>query len=303
MTQNIIFGPIPSRRFGMSLGIDLSPSIKQCNFDCLYCELEKAKTVSKQSEIVAVKDIVEALKKALESHKNLDVITFTANGEPTLYPYLSQLIDEVDKIKGDVKTLILSNGANIYEKSIQQTLSKIDIVKLSLDCVSEKCFKKLDRLDDSIDCDRIVPGMCEFRKLHKKQLILETLFVKTLNDSEEEIGKLYEALKEIKPDRVDIGTIDRPPAYDVKPVTYEKLLEIADSFEGLPVTIAHKNKKVNIQTFSEEEITTLLKRRPLTLDDIENSFDDISKQRLQKLQEAHKIGLVDNNKVKFYKIL
>ena len=303
MNPNIIFGPIPSRRFGMSLGIDLSPSIKQCNFDCLYCELEKAKTVSKQTEIVSVKDIVEALKKALESHKNLDVITFTANGEPTLYPYLSQLIDEVDKIKGDVKTLILSNGANIYEKSIQQTLSKIDIVKLSLDCVSEKCFKKLDRLDDSIDCNRIVRGMCEFRKLHRKQLILETLFVKTLNDSDEEIGKLYEALKEIKPDRVDIGTIDRPPAYDVKPVTYEKLLEIADSFESLPVTIAHKNKKVNIQTFSEEEITALLKRRPLTLDDIENSFDDISKQRLQKLQEAHKIGLVDNNKVKFYKIL
>ncbi len=303
MTQNIIFGPIPSRRFGMSLGIDLSPSIKQCNFDCLYCELEKAKTVSKQSEVVSVKDIVEALKKALESHKNLDVITFTANGEPTLYPYLSQLIDEVDKIKGDVKTLILSNGANIYEKDIQQTLSKIDIVKLSLDCVSEKCFKKLDRLDDSIDCGRIIPGMCAFRKLHKKQLILETLFVKTLNDSDEEIGKLYDAFKEIKPDRVDIGTIDRPPAYDVKPVTYEKLLEIADSFEGLPVTIAHKNKKVNIQTFSEDEIIGLLKRRPLTLDDIENSFDDISKQRLQKLHEAHKIGLVDNNKVKFYKIL
>jgi wyosine [tRNA(Phe)-imidazoG37] synthetase (radical SAM superfamily) len=148
--NNIIFGPIPSRRFGMSLGIDLSPSIKQCNFDCLYCELEKAKTVSKQTEVVPVKDIVEALKTALLNHKDLDVITFTANGEPTLYPYLEELIDEIEKIKGDIKTLILSNGANIYEKKIQKLLTKIDIVKLSLDCVSDKCFKKLDRIDSSV---------------------------------------------------------------------------------------------------------------------------------------------------------
>ncbi len=301
--DNIIFGPIPSRRFGMSLGIDLSPSIKQCNFDCLYCELDKAKTVSKQTEIVAVTDIIDALKASLKNHKNIDVITFTANGEPTLYPYLDELIDEVDKLKGEIKTLILSNGANIYQKDIQKRLSKIDIVKLSLDCVSPKCFKKLDRVDESIECSRIVPGMCEFRQLHKKQLILETLFVKTLNDTDEEISKLYEALKSINPDRVDIGTIDRPPAYEVNPVSYEKLLEIADSFEGLPVTIAHKNKIVNKQTYSEDEIMGLLKRRPLTMDDIENIFDDISKEHLEKLVKSSKIGLVDNNKVKFYKIL
>jgi len=300
--MEIIFGPIPSRRFGMSLGVDLSPAIKQCNFDCLYCELSYAKTVSKQLDIVPVSKIVDQLKIALDKHKNLDVITFTANGEPTLYPNLSELIDEVDKIKGDIKTLILSNGANIYDKIIQKTLSKIDIVKLSLDCVSTKCFKKLDRVDSSVECDKIVDGMVEFRKLHKKQLITETLFVKTLNDNDSEIEAIYEALKKIEPNRVDIGTIDRPPAYDVKPVSYETLLNIANKFENLPVTITHRDKSITKEDFSEDEILSLLLRRPLTIDDIDQLFTNRSKDILENLLKDHKVTIVDNNGVKFYKI-
>ena len=299
---NIIFGPIPSRRFGMSLGIDLSPNAKQCNFDCLYCELSYAKTLSKQIDVISVSEIMTQLKSSLENHKNIDVITFTANGEPTLYPHLSELIDEIDKIKGDIKTLILSNGANIYEPEIQKTLTKIDIVKLSLDCVSAECFKKLDRVDSSVDCSKIVSGMVEFRALHKQQLILEVLFVKTLNDNEEEILKLKNALNLIQPNRIDIGTIDRPPAYAVKPVTHEVLVNIADTFEGLPVTIAHKNKVINKQSFDKNEIITLLSRRPLTFDDVENTFDEDSFSMLNSLVNSGEISIVNNNGVKFYKI-
>jgi wyosine [tRNA(Phe)-imidazoG37] synthetase (radical SAM superfamily) len=300
--NSIIFGPIPSRRFGMSLGIDLSPDSKQCNFDCLYCELDKAETVSKQTVILEVEDIIAQLKTALQNHKNIDVITFTANGEPTLYPKLSTLIDEVDKIKGNAKTLILSNGANIYEPQIQQTLSKIDIVKLSLDCVSEKCFKRLDRVDDSVDCGKIVEGMIAFRQVHKKQLITETLFVKTLNDRIGEYSKIYEALQLIKPNRVDIGTIDRPPAYDVQPVSYKTLLDIAASFKNLPVTIAHRDKNITKEHYSEDEILRLLLRRPLTQDDIENIFTKNSQDILQTLLKNNKVHEVINNNVKFYKI-
>ncbi len=300
---SIIFGPIPSRRFGMSLGIDLSPNIKQCNFDCLYCELEKAKTVSKQTQILEVSDVISELKTALANHKNIDVITFTANGEPTLYPKLSELIDEVDKIKGNTKTLILSNGANIYEPQIQQTLTKIDVVKLSLDCVSPTCFKKLDRVDDSVDCSKIVEGMITFRKLHKKQLITETLFVKTLNDRIAEYSKIYEALLQIKPNRVDIGTIDRPPAYNVQPVSYETLLTIASSFENLPVTIAHRDKNIIKEEYTQDEILRLLMRRPLTQDDVENIFTPNSQDILKNLIKNKKVCEVINNHVKFYKIL
>lgn len=300
--MNIIFGPIPSRRFGMSLGIDLSPTSKQCNFDCLYCELAYAKTVSKQTQIISVEEIISQLKDALKNHPNIDVITFTANGEPSLYPYLEELIDQVDKIKGDIKTLILSNGANIYHKDIQKVLSKIDIVKLSLDCTSQKCFKKLDRVNSSVDCSKIVDGMVEFRALHKKQLIIEILFVKNLNDNDTEIKQLYEALQRVQPNRIDIGTIDRPPAYDVEAISYEKLVSIANIFSNLPVTIAHKNKIVNKQTYTKDEILTLLSRRPLTKDDVENIFDENTILALNELINSDKIRAVNNNNVVFYKI-
>ncbi len=300
---NIIFGPIPSRRFGMSLGIDLSPFSKQCNFDCLYCELAYAKTVSKQTEIISVEEIIVQLKTALKKHKNIDVITFTANGEPSLYPHLNQLINDVDKIKGDIKTLILSNGANIYHKDIQQILSKIDIVKLSLDCTSEKCFKKLDRVNNSVDCTKIVDGMVEFRNIYKKQLIIEVLFVKTLNDNDTEIEQIYKALKRINPNRIDIGTIDRPPAYNVESISYEKLVDIANTFNNLPVTITHKNKIVNKQAYNKDEILTLLSRRPLTKEDVENIFDENTILELNRLIKLDKITKINNNNVIFYKIL
>jgi len=300
--MDIIFGPVPSRRFGISLGIDLSPNLKQCNFDCLYCELTYAKTIDKQIESISIKDIILELKQSLENHKKIDVITFTANGEPTLYPYLSELIDEVDKIKGDIKTLILTNGGNIYNQEIQKILTKIDIVKVSLDCVSQKCFKKLDRVDNSVDCSKIVDGLIDFRSLHKNQLILEVLFVKTLNDNDKEIELIKNAIKQIKPNRVDIGTIDRPPAYDVKAIDYETLIDIANRFEGLHVTISCKNKKQNQQCYSEDEIIRLLKRRPFTNDDIENLFNKESKNNLNKLILEKKVNIVSNNKVEFYKI-
>ena len=103
-SNSIIFGPIPSRRFGISLGIDLSPTKKQCNFDCLYCELEGAKTVEKMDEFPSVEDIIKEIQNSFSNHPKIDVLTLTCNGEPTLYPKLNELIDEINKIKGNTKT-------------------------------------------------------------------------------------------------------------------------------------------------------------------------------------------------------
>jgi len=302
-SNSLTFGPIPSRRFGISLGIDLSPSTKQCNFDCLYCELEAAKTVTHMDVYPKVSEVVEAVKDAFAKHEKIDVLTITANGEPTLYPKLDELVDALDGIKGNAKTLILSNGANIYNPTIQNTLTKIDTVKLSLDCVSKECFKKLDRVDDSVDVEKIVEGMIEFRAKHTNSFVLEVLFVKTLNDKPKEIELLYEAIQKINPDRVDIGTIDRPPAYNVKPVSYETLSSIANSFEGVNVNIAYKDRPKAIQNFTEEEILTLLQRRPLTLEDVDNMFTQKTQISLQSLLNSGKVKLVDSSGVKFYKIL
>lgn len=300
-SNSIIFGPIPSRRFGISLGIDLSPSKKQCNFDCLYCELEGAKTVDKMDTFPSVDEIIKAIKESFKNHSKIDVITITCNGEPTLYPKLSKLIDEINKIKGETKTLILSNGSTIYKKEIFEVLLKIDIVKLSLDCISEKCFKKLDRQNKSVEIDKIVPSMIEFSQKTKKDFVLEVLFVKDINDKDEEIELLFNAVKQINPKRVDIGTIDRPPAFKVNPVSYEFLEDVANKFEGLNVNIVFKNRPKQIISYNKEEILSMINRRPLTIEDIENMFDNQSKIFLEELIRNEEIGLVDNAGIKFYK--
>lgn len=300
-SNSIIFGPIPSRRFGISLGIDLSPSKKQCNFDCLYCELEGAKTVDKMDEFPSVEDIIKEVQNSFSNHPKIDVLTLTCNGEPTLYPKLNELIDELNKIKDNTKTLILSNGSTIYKEDIFKTLLKIDIVKLSLDCVSEKCFKKLDRVNSSVETQKIVPAMVDFSKQTINDLFLEILFVKDLNDNEAEISLLYDAVTKINPKRVDIGTIDRPPAYAVKPVEYEFLEKVANKFENINVNIVYKNRPASIQTFDEDEIISMLKRRPLTKEDIENLFDNQTKKILENLINSNIISVVNSGGVDFYK--
>ena len=135
-----IFGPVTSRRFGISLGVYLSPQQKQCNFDCLYCELKGAKVVSKMEQIEPLENILEELKTALANNKNIDFITLTANGEPTLYPYLGELVEKIKALESLPRILILSNGSTITDIKVQKNLMQVDIVKLSLDCASQKSF-------------------------------------------------------------------------------------------------------------------------------------------------------------------
>ncbi|GIU00550.1 radical SAM protein [Sulfurovum sp. TSL6] len=301
--MNIIFGPIHSRRFGKSLGVDLSPGKKQCNFDCLYCELDPAKTMESYDDVVSVEEVTTALITALKEHSDIDFITLTANGEPTLYPYLSELIDEINSFKGPTKTLILSNAANIDDVKVQDALLKLDEVKLSLDCATQKCLQKLDRSHKGIEVEKIKAGMLAFKSRYDGPLVIEILIVKTLNDSEEEIAKLDEYLLKLQPTRIDIGTIDRPPAFDVKPVSYEKLLEISHLFDSsLPVYIASRKKaEISASSYSDEEILETLSKRPLTAEDIEALFDEESQNRVQNLLRKDKIKRVSTNGVEFYK--
>ena len=301
--NTIIFGPIHSRRFGKSLGVDLSPSKKQCNFDCLYCELAPAKTMGAQEEVLSVSQIVEAVREGLAEHGDIDVLTITANGEPTLYPHLKALMEEIDKIKRDTKTLILSNAAKIDDPKVQEALLKFDEVKLSLDCATQKCLRKLDRSHKGIDVERIKGGMLAFRARYKGPLIIEILMVKGLNDSAEEIDALNRYLLKLRPDRIDIGTIDRPPAYEVKLLSYAELLEAAHRFDAsLPLYIAsRKRADMKPSTYAKEEILETLAKRPLTQEDIDALFDEGSKKVFERLLEEGMIAPVDTNGVIFYK--
>jgi len=298
--NNIIFGPLNSRRFGMSLGIDLSPSHKQCNFDCLYCELAPSATVAKQESTIQVKEIINELKKHLD--EKIDVITLTANGEPTLYPYLDELIEEIDKIKGETQTLILTNSATLIDEKVYNSLLKLDQVKLSLDAISPEIFKKIDRPHTSIKIEDIVTKVQEFSKEYTGKLFIEILFVHGLNDTKEEVAKLNDVLLSINATRIDLGTIDRPPAYPVTGISYKELHELAQLFDPtLPIHIASRqHAEANQNSYTNEEILNTLDKRPLTQEDIDLLFDDASKERLQQLLQERKISITTLDSIKFY---
>ena len=300
--MNIIFGPVNSRRFGKSLGIDLSPSKKQCNFDCLYCELDPAQTMGVYEDVISVKEIMNALNETLKNHQDIDALTVTANGEPTLYPHLSELMDEINKIKGSIKTLILSNAAKIDDEKTQEALMKFDTVKLSLDCATGRCLKRLDRSHEGIDVEKIKEGMLTFKEKFSNPLIIEILMVKTINDSNEEVEALNKFLLKLKPTRIDIGTIDRPPAYKVEALSYEELREISLKFDSmLPVYIASR-KKVTAKpsTYNSNDILETLKKRPLTQEDIDVLFDTQSKEEFQVLVNEKQIEKLDCGGYNFY---
>jgi wyosine [tRNA(Phe)-imidazoG37] synthetase (radical SAM superfamily) len=304
--MSIIFGPINSRRFGRSLGIDLSPTKKRCNFDCLYCELEPAKAIKGygREDIISVEDIIEATKDALMTHKNIDVITVTANGEPTLYPYLYDLVVELNGIKGDIKSLILSNGSTIDRDEVQRALILFDEVKLSLDCATQRCLKRLDRAYRDISIDDIKDGMLSFRERYDNSLIIEILFVKGINDNREEIEMLNRFLSGLNPTRIDIGTVDRPPAYRVEPLSYGELRDISLHFNPeLPICITSRNRLEDRPSrYSKQEIMETIKKRPLTRDDIEILFDDESKGLLRRMIEDSQLRIRNSGGYDFFVI-
>ncbi|EHD2431487.1 TPA: radical SAM protein [Campylobacter jejuni] len=300
--MKILFGPVSSRRFGRSLGIDLSPSKKQCNFDCVYCELDPKKAQEKQDEIISIDKIISEVKVMLEKNVEFDFLTLTANGEPSLYPHLNELILSLRSIAKDKKLLILSNGAAVLDEDKFNALLKLDVVKFSLDSAVTKTFYRIDRALKNIDLEKMIEKMADFRARFNGDLIMEILVVKDLNDNEEEFEALNQALKKIMPLRVDLSTIDRPPAYAVKKVSEEKLLELSKLIDSTPVLLAKRHYEGEKLSFNEEELLKMLHLRSQSEIDIEVKFDEQSKTLLNQLIKEKKVKILDLAGVKFYKV-
>jgi wyosine [tRNA(Phe)-imidazoG37] synthetase (radical SAM superfamily) len=298
-----IFGPIQSRRFGLSLGIDLSAELKQCNFDCLYCELAPAATTDHQTSVTPVTTIIEELQATLHQHGPVDVITITANGEPTLYPHLQALIEAINTIKGNTQTLILTNSATLHDPAIFDQLLKLDQVKLSLDAATPAVFAKIDRPHPGIHMDEIIASVMAFSHSFAGRLFMEILFVEGINDGPEEIAALNSVLKRLEHvDRIDIGTIDRPPAYAVKPLSFQALHHIATLFDAaLPVHIASRHiQQATPSAYSDDEILNTLDKRPLTDDDIMILWDQATREHFADLRKKKRIVTKERGGLTFY---
>lgn len=302
--MDIIFGPVQSRRFGESLGIDLSPKTKQCNYDCLYCELKGKKAQDSMQEILEVEEILEAIKKGLKQFKNIQSLTITANGEPTLYPYLYELMLRLEDIKGEVQTLLLTNGSLLWDLSVSRACLLFDKVKFSLDAISPEVFKKIDRPTKNISLEQILQGIYQFSADFSGELYAEILFVKNINDNLDEIKKMARFLAPMRLKRLDISSIDRPPAYKVSPIPQEQLEIFARIFRDFKIptflpTRTPNTKKENLN-LSQDEILKTLALRPMSKEDIESLWNKESINRLEILHQQGKIKLSKNNEVEFY---
>ena len=261
---NCIFGPIPSRRLGRSLGISPIPK-KTCNYSCVYCQLGRTdKMTNTRKEYFPLEVIIQEFKDYLKEIDDFDVVSIVGEGEPTLYSRLGELIDQIKTIV-DKPVAVITNSALLYEKDVQEALMKADIVLPSLDAYNEDVYKKVDRPFGKLDFNRELNGLIEFSKLYKGELWLEVMLVKNMNSSRNDIDEFKKIIDKINHDRVYINTPVRPPA--------ESFVQVADSDE-INYAVEKLNgisidKLTSGSFFSEipdnyEAILNIIRRHPMT---------------------------------------
>ncbi len=291
-----IFGPVPSRRFGLSLGIDIIPrGTKYCTLDCTYCQLGRTTNLTLQrKKYVAVKPVLDELKKTLKSKIKIDCLTFSGSGEPTLNSNIGRMISEIKKTT-KIPVVVITNGTLLYGPDVQKNLLKADIVAPSLDAVLS--FHEINRPHKSLDIKKIVGGLVKFRKIYRGKIYLEVMLVKNVNDSEMEIAAIKKAIKKIKPDKIHLNTVVRPPAETyAKPVEHKQLLKIKKYFGKSCEIISGDTKKGTnlIGTNVPQRILEILKRRPMQISDLNKTLGvdaQIIQKELWLLERKKKIAL------------
>jgi wyosine [tRNA(Phe)-imidazoG37] synthetase (radical SAM superfamily) len=227
-----LYGPVPSRRLGRSLGIDLVPH-KICTYDCIYCQIGKTteKTLARK-EYVPVKEVMEEVKNFLEREvSSIDYLSLTGSGEPTLHSQIRSVIEEIKAIIS-IPVAVLTNGSLLYEEEVRQDLLRADIVLPSLDAVSPEVFMRINRPPPGFSIEKVIEGLVEFRKVYKGQIWLEILFCKGVNDRKKELLGMKKALDRIQPDFIHLNTVIRPPSEKWAVPLNQKEMEEIRAFFG-----------------------------------------------------------------------
>jgi wyosine [tRNA(Phe)-imidazoG37] synthetase (radical SAM superfamily) len=300
-----IFGPVPSRRLGRSLGIDLIPS-KTCTYDCLYCQvgLTTQKTIERKCWI-PVEEIIAELKDKLSTKP--DCITLSGSGEPTLYSDCGRLITEIKKIT-DIPIAVITNGSLLFMPEVRNDIKNADIVMPSLDAGDEETFKKLNRPAPEITFDKMLEGLIDFRREFAGKYWLEVFLIAGLNDSDEQVDKLAACIEKIKPDCVQLNTVSRPPVEDVRAVSHQRLEQIVQRIYKNAEVIADFKSDVQAGDFKakSEDIVEMLKRRPCSAEDIAGGLK-MSKlevlKHIEKLVGSGKIEPTRQNDTVYYKVI
>ena len=270
-----VYGPVPSRRLGRSLGVDLVP-FKVCSFDCIYCQLGPTTTkTTERREYVPVDEIIEDVRAALAKGGRPDYVTLAGSGEPTLHLYLDEIIRRIKKLS-DIPVALLTNGSLFHRDDVRQDAALADVVLPSLDALDARLFERINRPHPDIEFGRLVDGLARFREEHSGRLWLEVFLLKGLNDAEADVERFNEHIRRIRPDRIHLNTAVRPTAEPgALAIAPERLAKLCPLF-GPKASVAAGAKDIHAQhdfAATRDNVLELLERRPCTLTDIADGLN------------------------------
>lgn len=303
-----IFGPVPSRRLGMSLGVDLVPK-KVCSLDCVYCEVGKTtKLTLDRMEYVKLDKIKEELSHYFKNNPDPDYITFSGSGEPTLNIYIGEVLQFIKENKPNIPVAVLTNGTMLFDKKVRDAIKDANVVLPSLDAATEEVFKKINRPQNDLTVTEFIQGLIDFRKEFTGKIWLEVFILPGYNDSIHELNELKKAILKINPDSVQVNTLDRPGTVaNLRSATKEELELIADfwNLDNFEIIAASPERR-NIQSYRDDIETAILEtiaRRPCTLDDLSKilglHINEINKY-LDVLEAENNIETIQQERGVFY---
>ncbi|MDR3569339.1 MAG: radical SAM protein [Syntrophobacteraceae bacterium] len=293
-----IFGPVPSRRFGKSLGIDVIPA-KTCSFDCIYCESGPTTSFSLTPQnFIACAKVLEELRAFIRKNPDgADVFTFSSAGEPTLYGPLGELITAVKKDYPQTPLIVLTNGSLLWKPEVRRGLLGADRVVPSLDAVTPKVFRKINRPHPGLEPGLIIEGLRAFRKEYKGQLHIEVLLVEGVNDSPEELSAIASTLETLRPDKVELNSVVRPPAHaGTHGLTGDGMNRAAAFFSALNLEIIgafQSSEKTCGREDLAQRIVDTVQRRPCTANELAASLGvsfELVQRESKKLEEQGKLS-------------
>ncbi len=300
-----VFGPVPSRRLGFSLGVDMTLR-KYCSFDCIYCQVgETTDRVTERQAFIDPDAVVEEVVQKAARAPHVDVITLSGSGEPTLNVHLGWILAELKK-RMTVPLAVITNGSLLFRGEVRRDLNNADIVLPSLDAGDDATFQRINRPHPSLSFSQVIEGLKTFSREYRGAIWLEIMLIKNINDSLQQAEMVKDILSSIRVDKVQLNTIARPPADkesrevgSLELATIAQLIgkncEVVTAFEKRVGTCSHHKWK--------ESIMDILRRRSLSLDDIVRATGVSvlqAKRRLNSLVRENKITVVELNGQLFY---
>jgi wyosine [tRNA(Phe)-imidazoG37] synthetase (radical SAM superfamily) len=288
-----VFGPVPSRRLGRSLGVDVIP-FKTCTFDCIYCQLGRTTNkTTERREWAPLEGVLEELRGKLVLEP--DYITIGGSGEPALYSRIGDLIDGIHAIT-EIPVAVLTNGSLLWDEVVRNELSKADVVMPSLDAGSNTLFRTVNKPHPAISFERLIDGLIAFRRQFHGLYWLEVLLLSGYTAIEAEVKKIAKKVAEIKPDEVHLNTCIRPPVEEYAyAVDWRRLVQLADLFSPPAEVIADSQLDVvrTISSADSEAILQLLRRRPCTASDIAIGLGTRLAEVIKDIEMLIREGLVE----------